>query len=404
MNNVATIDGQKKTTPDSKIGFGEVWFSNPVNGLVEEAKVETKGSRVGKDDVYAKTEGYGILGNDTNLETGNTFAQDAYTPASIVQKYNKWQRDTDKISQALGTGYTRRKSAELMKKMAEPAQRRLADLADSQEKQHAFMEYTTTLRANRGKDVKHLKFGQDQLGNIITSGVGILGGLGQIINANGQSLNSPTIYTPNQYEQQALTTLAGLRDNPYNQLRAMQDLESRNRYGVSQSGGLTGGQKYLANVASGIGMQKNYADVLYRSNQANNQYKSAWATAAMQAGLANAQRMQASNQYRDEAYARSHAAREQMRQMGMQNMLGQMQQYYANEFKRRQFEKMMDLYWAEQNAKYPNIATYPQFDAEGYPTDSYINNNASNIAKKRKRGGSSNTYTYDLPSIRAIGG
>lgn len=357
MNNVATIDGQKKTTPDSKIGFREVWFSKPVNGLVEKAKVETEGSRVGKDDVYAKTEGYGILGNDINLETGNTFAQDGYIPASIVHEYNKWQKDTDRMSQALGTGSTRRKSAELMKNGVEPAQRRLADLAGRQQRQHEFMEYTTTLRANCGKDIKHLKFGQDQLGNIITSGAGMLGGLGQIIMANGQKLNNPIIYSPNQYEGQALTTLAGLRDNPYNQLRAMQDVESRNRYATSQSGGLTGAQKYLANVASGIGMQKNYADILYRSNQTNNAYKTAWANATMQAGQANAARMQQSNQYRDEAYARSHGAREQMRQMGMQNMLGQMQQYYFNQFKNRQWEEMMRLYKAEQDAKYGGDAT-----------------------------------------------
>ena len=72
----------------------------------------------------------------------------------------------------------------------------------------------------------------------------------------------------------------------------------------------------------------------------------------MQAGLANAQRMQQSNQYRDEAYARSHAAREQLRQMGMQNILGQVQQYYSNEFKRNQFNRMMELYEQEQRNKY----------------------------------------------------
>jgi hypothetical protein len=61
----------------------------------------------------------------------------------------------------------------------------------------------------------------------------------------------------------------------------------------------------------------------------------------------------AANQYRDEAYARAHAARQQQMQMAVQNGLGQIQQYYANEFKRNQFNRMMELYWAEHNANHP---------------------------------------------------
>ena len=38
--------------------------------------------------------------------------------------------------------------------------------------------------------------------------------------------------------------------------------------------------------------------------------------------------------------------------MALQNGIGQIQQYYANEFKRDQFNRMMDLYWAEHRAKY----------------------------------------------------
>ena len=188
------------------------------------------------------------------------------------------------------------------------------------------------------------------IGNAIASGLTALGGLSQILQAKNQSLNRPTTYAPNQYERQALTTMASRRANVYPQLQAMRDAEARNRWAIRNSGGLTGAQKYLANVASGIGLQRNYANVIDAANQLNNQYKGEWANAALQVGSQNAQRMQNSNQYRDEAYAKAHGARTQMEQVGMFNMLNAIQQFYANEFKRHQFERTMGLY--DQDYRY----------------------------------------------------
>ena len=188
------------------------------------------------------------------------------------------------------------------------------------------------------------------LGNAIASGLTALGGLSQILGARSQSLSSPTTYAPNQYERQALTAMANRRASVYPQLQAMRDTEARNRWAIRNSGGLTGAQKYLANVASGIGLQRNYASVIDAANQLNNQYRGEWANMASNIGTQNAQRLQNSNQYRDEAYARAHGARTQMEQVGMFNMLNAIQQFYANEFKRHQFERTIGLY--DQDYRY----------------------------------------------------
>jgi hypothetical protein len=144
--------------------------------------------------------------------------------------------------------------------------------------------------------------------------------------------------------------MASRRANVYPQLQAMRDAEARNRWTIRNSGGLTGAQKYLANVASGIGLQRNYASVIDAANQLNNQYRGEWANMASNIGTQNAQRLQNSNQYRDEAYAKAHGARTQMEQVGMFNMLNAIQQFYANEFKRHQFERTMGLY--DQDYRY----------------------------------------------------
>ena len=64
----------------------------------------------------------------------------------------------------------------------------------------------------------------------------------------------------------------------------------------------------------------------------------------MQLGNQYAQRMQQSRMFNEEMLAKAHAARQQGKQMGIYNFLNQLQSFYANEFKRRQFNDTMDLY------------------------------------------------------------
>jgi hypothetical protein len=75
-----------------------------------------------------------------------------------------------------------------------------------------------------------------------------------------------------------------------------------------------------------------------------NQLKSQLAGAMLNTGAANAQRRQNANQYLDEAYARSHGARTQMEQMGMQNMIAALDQYYKNFDKLNRFNRTMAYY------------------------------------------------------------
>jgi hypothetical protein len=61
-------------------------------------------------------------------------------------------------------------------------------------------------------------------------------------------------------------------------------------------------------------------------------------------GNTKAQRRQQANAYNEDYAASSHAARQQGIQMGMRNMLDQLQQYNANEFKRDQYNSTLKLY------------------------------------------------------------
>ena len=91
-------------------------------------------------------------------------------------------------------------------------------------------------------------------------------------------------------------------------------------------------------------LQRNIADVIGLGNQELNQYKGDWSKLASELGAQIAQRRQNANQYLEEAYARTHGARTQMEQMGMQNMLGAFNQYYKNLDKLYRFNRTMSYY------------------------------------------------------------
>lgn len=209
--------------------------------------------------------------------------------------------------------------------------------------------------------------------NIVPSAFGMLAGAGQYFDAEGQSIRTPNIYAGNQYEHDAMATLAELRENPLPTLNQLRDAEARTNSAISQSGGLSAAQRLLSRASTLNTTQGNMAKYLAQVQAQNNAYKQAYATTALQTGAQNAQRKMAASQFAEDMTAKAHAARQQGMQTGISNMLAQLQNYYANEFKRNQFNETLGLYRdqhelekAKFNAMFPNKST---------PIDTYINPN-----------------------------
>ena len=136
---------------------------------------------------------------------------------------------------------------------------------------------------------------------------------------------------------------------------AVRQQERRNIYAINRAGGLSGAQKAFANIATGIGTQGNIAQTLSNIQQENNKYTYNYAQNLFNAGQANGQARQAANQFDLGYYSKSHGARQQMMQMGLYNILGQLQQGYANQFKRNQFLDTMALYRQDQKLEKERI-------------------------------------------------
>ena len=160
--------------------------------------------------------------------------------------------------------------------------------------------------------------------------------------------------------------MAKLRVNPYRAIQKIYDQDSMNRYNINRAGGLSGAQKYLANVAAGVSTQQNIADTIQKAQEINNQYRSRWAEMASNLGSQTAQRRQQANQYNTEYASQAHAARQQGMQMGLRNFMDYIQQYAANEYKRKTGNGMLSLYQQKVNMDRENMRKY--YDKESNAT------------------------------------
>lgn len=210
-------------------------------------------------------------------------------------------------------------------------------------------------RLETAKNGRLPKFDNGWLGNVITSGLGVIGGASQYLGASNSEPRKTKVYKSNDYEGVSLDILSRLGISPFHTMQNLRNAEARANRAIDMSGGLTTGQRTLTRLASLNNTQRAVADALQNIQMQNNNYFADYAKTALAAGAANAQRAMQANMYDEEMYAKAHAARQQGMQMGTWNMLNQLQQYWANEFKRQQFNETMGLYKQDQKLRADEI-------------------------------------------------
>ena len=344
-----TSVGKVVTQPNARVAAGESIIDN-IDDVSKTTGHIVKEGKLNKDTNYANLDkGTIVLGSDEDWRNGATFRDQALPYTKALEDINKKfeTRTNSKLNKLRGIIGKESDDTQQyeVNKLKEPIVQKLKDLSEQQAKQHEMMKRQQTYNYRFGKDMlPGYKFGANGWGNAVTSGIGMLESLNQMLDAKNQSIRTPDIYAENPYTNTALATLAGLKSNPYPILRQIYDNDARSRYFINRSGGLSGAQKYLANVATGLQSNADITDALYKAQQQDSQYRTQYANALLSEGNTKAQRRQQANAYNEDYAASSHAARQQGIQMGMRNMLDQLQQYNANEFKRDQYNSTLKLY------------------------------------------------------------
>ena len=202
--------------------------------------------------------------------------------------------------------------------------------------------------AGEAKNGKLPKCAEGWLPNTIINGLGGLVGLGQYLSARNDDVKKPNTKASNRYEGAVLRGLAGLQYDPYPILNDLKNRQAYLNYGLTNSGGISGAQKYLGKIANAANMYKATADAYANLQDRNIGLRSNVFSTMANLGAQDAQRAQSANQYDLDYYSKAHAAREQAMQTGLFNMLNAAQSWYANDFKRRQFNDMMNQYRQER--------------------------------------------------------
>ena len=205
---------------------------------------------------------------------------------------------------------------------------------------------------------------------MIPSAFGMLKSWDQFNTYDKQPIRYTNTYRSNPYARQALRGMASLRYNMYPELQAVRDAERRGAYALSNQGGLTAGQRAAARVANTIATQRNLAQTYANASDQNNKYKQNYYNALISTGQADrAARMSAAQQdYQN--YVAAHGAKYKGRDTAVANMIDQMNNWYANEFKYRTYRDTANIYRQDLDNKRKALAA-------GYNSSKATNNNPS---------------------------
>lgn len=201
-----------------------------------------------------------------------------------------------------------------------------------------------------------LKGGSIDLENIIPtiSGLGIANR--QYAEASGP-IRTPNIYASNAYENAALSKLAGLKSDYYPIWAQLREQEGRGKNAILQSGGLGAGQRALAFMGLTNQTQQNGMNALFEHQNRQNALDAQWANAALQTGAQTAARQMQANQFNEDMLAKAHNAQLYGKQMAMYNGQNALEQYFANKFKKQQFDDTMSLYRDNQKIETEKLKT-----------------------------------------------
>lgn len=354
--NAWSVDGYTKGPKNSLVGYGEV-IANLREG---KAAVVTKG-KLGVDNQPSSVkeeDSNVILGNDLDLNTGRTFAEQGRPYAEKLHQINKSEKIVGKygkhssLSEATKELYNKQISSTKQQLL-----NNLNDISERQAKQHD-ME-------NRIRQYGHYKFGKEDTEILLPSLIGIGEGISRYNNINGQNLERSNTYYQNPYAQRSLSGLASLRYNMYPELTQYQNTQRYNNYNIDQQGGLTAGQKYIAKNSLYNDYISNIANLYQYANNANNQYKSQYYDALMKSGEADRTALTAARRYDDKIYAKAHAARQTAANQALKDVMENIYRFDKRYVDNKRWRDTLGIYQDDMNIKQKDILSrLPQSNAK----------------------------------------
>ncbi|MBO5628451.1 MAG: hypothetical protein J5965_05155 [Aeriscardovia sp.] len=138
--------------------------------------------------------------------------------------------------------------------------------------------------------------------------------------------------------------MAGLRVSDYPILPELYNQYAKGMYAISNSGGLSGGQRTLARLAALNNMQNNFAKLQQANQIQNNQYKQNYADFIARLGAQEASDKMNALRWDLDYYSKAHAAKQKGIQTGLDAAQTNLEQYYKDKIKGYQYNDVLALY------------------------------------------------------------
>lgn len=388
---VWTPTGYRSGNVNSLVGKGEsiINYENQTGTLVSKGErgIDNQPSSVHKNDNNV------IIGNDVDVTTGYKFSDQAAPYTKTLEYVNKQESKAGRYENLSSLSkQTSLFQKSQTQKLKESVMQNLKDISDRQKLQHdlennIYKQYnydTGKDRTFNWKDAANIASRQ------LPAVFGMLASLNQYNTYNREPVKYHNTYKSNPYAKQALNGLASQRYDIYPQLKEIRDAERRGDYAINNSGGMSGSQRYMARVANALGTQRNIANAFREAQDINSKYKQQYYSTLLGAGENERQARTQAAQHDWADYVASHGAKYKGRDTAVANMLNQLNQGFANEFKYNTWKDTLRLYDKEltQNQKeYLNNLN----NSRGYST----NQNFDNIAYKYGPRYNYPTYTFN---------
>lgn len=382
-NKVWTPNGYQSGPINSLVGKGEsiIDYTNGTGTLVTKGKVgvDNQPSSVSVNDNNV------IAGNDVDWSNGMKFSDQVAPLTAKLQMYNNIEKRAGKKSELSSLS---KQTMELQKNQLDrakaPILQAMKNITDRQERQHQIEDYAAQIKHNCGKDrFDNGKSLWDKTKQTISSWS--KSGKGKVSNSmldlgyafpallETQMLNHwrrenpvmPNIYAANRYAPIALQTMAGNRVSANPILEKLYAQDRQAAYQLANSGGYTGGQRQANRVALALGNQRNVADALMNVQEKNAAYRNAYAEMAARLGDSDAQRLQQSNQYGQEAYNRAHGAKTKGIETHLANLGLIGQKWLSQRIKNKQYGDILDIYQQDVDNKKEALKTIYDIGADG---------------------------------------
>lgn len=342
-NKVWTPNGYQAGPVNSLVGKGEsiIDYANGTGTLVTKGKVgvDNQPSSVRRDDDNV------IAGNDIDWSNGIKFSDQVAPLTAKLQMYNNIEKRVKENKLDSLSKQTKQLQTTQIQQAKTPILGMMKNITDRQQMQHQIEDYNNYIKHNCGKD--RFDKGKGKVPNLMLDVGYALPALLETYMLNHWRRENPVmpnVYSANRYAPIALQTMASNRISANPILEKLYAQDRQAAYQLANSGGYTGGQRQANRVALALGNQRNVADALMNVQEKNAAYRNAYADMAARLGDSDAQRLQQSNQYGQEAYNRAHGAKTKGIESHLSNIGLISQKWLSQRIKNKQYEDTLALY------------------------------------------------------------